>query len=151
MKKLVAICSIFALVIGTASCNSDDNDKLRKEFSHEGQWISDSLFYKFGTFEGEHKFLEFPIVDGQKDGEQVVEEILTLTNKTATLEETTKAGSKLSPAKGEITNKVINLIGEKEYNPRTIEAVTDSKLTVIYNIEMRGAKLPVTVTYKKIK
>lgn len=147
MKKLVAICAFLALPFAIASCSSDDN-VIRKKSDYEGTWVTDSLSYTIPNGNGgstyKHKFKDFPGPDA------VIEDIMTLTEDTATLVETKRTSGVQSEVKGAIVNKVITWVSDDPtHTNRTIQSVTDQKLTVVYDIDMRGANLPVTVTYLK--
>jgi len=94
-----------------------------------------------------HRFNEMPGGD-----EVIVKDIMTLSNDKATVVETNKKGVVQAPIQGTIADKVITLDSkDPRHTPRTIKAATDKKLTVEYEIDMRGAALPVTVTYKQVK
>ena len=150
MKKLIALVLFVGATLSFTSCSSDDNNEIRVKAEYEGNWVTDSLFYQMGSFKGKHKFEEFPAEEGVKEGEQITKEILTLTSTKAILLEYQKNGNKLPEVKGTVENeKTILLIGDKKYEPRKIISATKAKLTLEYNIEMRGAKLPVTITYKR--
>ncbi|WP_413513619.1 hypothetical protein [Myroides odoratus] len=146
MKKIVAICAFLALPFAIASCSSDDNSVIRKKSDYEGTWVTDSLSYTIPqgpTFK--HKFSDMP-----GDDTAVVQDIMTLTEDKATLVETTKSGSTNPTIQGVIKDQVITLISDDpRHTPRKIQAATERKLTVVYDINMRGSNLPVTVTYLK--
>ncbi|MDM1363174.1 hypothetical protein HX052_11615 [Myroides marinus] len=147
MKKLMALVLFVGTTLSFTACSSDDNAPVRVNNEYEGTWVTDSLFYQMGNFKGKHKFSEFP-ADGVEEGEQVTKEILTLATTSATLQEFQKNGNKLPEASGTIEDKkTIVLKGSKVYEPRKIIGVTKTKLSLEYKIEMRGAELPVTVTY----
>ncbi|MGG5508038.1 MULTISPECIES: hypothetical protein [unclassified Myroides] len=147
MKKLVAICALVALPIAISSCSSDDNSVIRKPDTYVGIWETDSLFYTFNGREMKHRFNEMPGGD-----DAITKDIMTLTDDKATVIETNKKGVDQSPIQGTIADKVITLTStDPRHTPRTIKAATDKKLTVEYNIDMRGAELPVTVTYNRLK
>lgn len=146
MKKIVAICALLALPIAISSCSSDDNSVIRKKSDYEGTWETDSLFYTIpGLPTSKYSFSKMP------GGENVVnKDVMKLTEETAILIETTRKGEEQAPIQGVIKDNVITFTSDDpRHTPRTIQAVTEQKLTVVYDIEMRGANLPVTVTYKK--
>ena len=146
MKKLVAICALLALPFAIGSCSSDDNSVIRKKSDYEGTWVTDSLFYTLpgASKPSAHKFSEFPGEDAVK------QDVLTLTSDKATLVETRDKSGVQPEVKGEINAMVITFNSDDaRLTPRTIQAVTEIKLTVVYDINMRGFNLPVTVTYKK--
>lgn len=150
MKKLLALVLFVGATLSFTACSSDDNNEIRVKTEYEGNWVTDSLFYQMGSFKGKHKFEEFPAEDGVIEGEQITKEILTLTSTKANLLEYQKNGNKLPEVKGTVENeKTILLIGDKKYEARKIISATKAKLTLEYNIKMRGATLPVTVTYKR--
>ncbi|WP_158963243.1 hypothetical protein [Myroides fluvii] len=145
MKKLVAICAFLALPFAISSCSSDDNSVIRKKSDYEGTWVTDSLFYSIPNGPSmKHKFKEFP-------GEDAVEEdVLVLTSDKAVLVEKRKQSGVQPDVKGEINAMVITFNSDDaRLTPRTIQAVTASQLTVLYDINMRGFNLPVRVTYKR--
>jgi len=73
-----------------------------------------------------------------------------LTEDKATLVETTRKGDVSPAVQGVIKDQLITFTSEDpRHTPRKIQAVTEQKLTVVYDISMRGDKLPVTVTYKR--
>lgn len=151
MKKIFAICALFALPLVISNCSSDDT-VIRNQSDYEGVWETDSLIYSFGTRTFKHLFNEMPPSDGQQNGEQTTKEVMTLTKKDASIVETTKNGVQKDPVKGVIANDVISFNSENpRYTDRKILSSSKTNLRVEYNITMRGTTLPVTVTYKKIK
>lgn len=146
MKKLVAICAFLALPFAISSCSSDDNSVIRKKSDYEGTWVTDSLFYSIPNGPSmKHKFSDMP------GGENAVtEDVMTLIEDEATLVETTRKGNVNPAVQGVIKDQLITFTSEDpRHTPRKIQAVTEQKLTVVYDISMRGDKLPVTVTYKR--
>lgn len=146
MKKLVAICAFLALPFAFGSCSSDDNTVKRNESDYVGTWETDELSYTIpgpngGTFM-KHKFKDFPGDDA------VIEDTMVLTKDKATLTETKKKSGVQAAIHGSIDNKVITWSSEDpRHTKRTIIDYTEKVLTVEYDINMRGANLPVTVTY----
>ncbi|MDM1408492.1 hypothetical protein [Myroides sp. DF42-4-2] len=143
MKKLVAICAFLALPFAIASCSSDDN-VIRKKSDYEGTWVTDSLSYTIPNGPTmKHKFKDMPGGD-----DAITQDIMILTEDKATLVETTKKGVDQPAVQGVIKDQVITFnSGDPRHTPRTIVRTTDAKLTVVYDIAMRGDNLPVTVTY----
>jgi hypothetical protein len=150
MKKLIASVLFISAAIGFTSCSSDDNTPIRKEASYEGTWVTDSLFYKAGNFEGKHLFSQMPPDDTRPT---IIEEILTLTEKTASLVETEKlengSTKQLEKVNGTINEDLIKFNGKEYHTDRIIVSYSDTRLELQYDITMRGATLPVTVTYKR--
>ncbi|WP_410881408.1 hypothetical protein [Myroides sp. DW712] len=145
MKKLIAICAFLALPFAFGSCSSDDNTVKRNESDYAGTWVTDELSYTLPGADkpSKHKFKDFPGPDA------VIEDIMVLTKDKATLTET-KRDSGVQPAiQGIIDNdKIITWDSEDpRHTKRTILDATDTVLRVVYDIDMRGANLPVTVTY----
>jgi len=146
MKKLVAICAFLALPFAFGSCSSDDNTVKRNESDYVGTWKTDELSYTIpgpngGTFR-KHKFEDFPGDDA------VIEDIMVLTKDKATLTEKKKQSGEQPAIQGTINNNVITWTSEDpRHTERTIKVVTEKVLTVEYYINMKGANLPVTVTY----
>lgn len=134
---------ITALVVlgALTGCSSDDN---KDAAAYEGTWIADDLSYKFGDNTMNHKFIEMPgddyaVFDNDK---------LVLTADKATLYEYKKSVGSETVLKGSIKDNVITFEDEK-YTTRTIVGVQNNRLTVVYDITMRGFTLPVTVIYNK--
>ncbi len=151
MKKIIAICALVALPLVISNCSSDDT-VIRDESSYVGVWETDSLIYSFGPKTFRHLFDQMPAVDGQKEGEQITNEIMTLTKKDASILERSKNGTVHEPVDGVITDDVIIFnSGNARYTNRKILNASKTDLRVEYDITMRGATLPVTVTYKRIK
>lgn len=151
MRKIIAICALVALPFVISNCSSDDT-VIRNDADYIGVWQTDSLIYSFGTRTFKHLFNEMPPSDGQQNGEQTTNEVMTLTKKDASIVETTKNGIQQEPVKGIITNDVIIFNSENpRYTNRKILNYSKTDLRVEYNITMRGTTLPVTVTYKKVK
>lgn len=152
MKKLVAICAFLALPFAFGSCSSDDNTVIRKKSDYEGTWVTDSVFYSIPIpgrptpFEGKHRFEEM-----RGEGEQIVREQLSLTEDTVTLLETNKRGEDQPTIHGTIKDKTTITFtnGNDTHTPRTIQAVTDQKLTLVWIMTMKEGTYPVTVTYRK--
>ncbi len=146
MKKLVAICAFLALPFAFGSCSSDDNTVKRNEGDYVGEWVTDELSYTIPGPNGgtlmKHKFKDFPGPDA------VIEDVMVLTKDKATLTETKKQSGVQPTVQGTISNKVITWTSEDaRHTKREIKEVTEKVLTVEYDIDMRGANLPVTVTY----
>lgn len=151
MKKLIASILFTSVAIGFTSCSSDDDAPIRKKASYEGTWVTDSLSYKLGDMEMKHLFSQMPPEEGKPT---VVKEHLTLTKETASLLETEKLDDgttkELPIVNGKITENMIEFPeGEERHTNRTIVGYSEIRLELRYNITMRGATLPVTVTYKK--
>ena len=146
MKKLVAICAFLALPFAISSCSSDDNSVIRKKGDYEGTWITDSLSYTIPNGPTmKHKFSDMP---GGPDA--ITQDVMTLTEDKATLVETTRGGVTKPQVQGAIVDKVITFTSDDPtHTPRTIVSSTEQKLIVVYDIAMKGDKLPVTVTYLK--
>lgn len=145
MKKLVAICAFLALPFAFGSCSSDDNTVKRNESDYVGTWVTDELSYTLPGAEepSPHKFSDFPGPDA------VIKDVMVLTKDKAILTETRRDSGVQPEIQGTIENeKTITWNSEDpRHTKRTIVNVTEKVLTVEYYIDMRGANLPVTVTY----
>lgn len=137
------------LFVGTTlsftACSSDDNSAKRVEAKIEGTWYADELSYKYGEREMSHDYIAFP-----DDNNQLVltkTDKLVLTKEDAELTEYfVKNNGEPTITKGKVSNGFITF--DKEgYSPRKINGVIKGQLSLTYNITMRGATLPVTVTY----
>lgn len=140
MKKYILITAIVLMGALTA-CSSDDNKDAAA--AYEGTWIADDLSYKYGDREFNHKFIEMP-------GEYAVNanDKLVLTKDTAVLYENKKSVGEETQLKGSIKGNTITF-ENADYSTREIIGVKENRLTVLYDITMRGATLPVTVIYNK--
>ncbi len=140
MKKYILITAL-VLIGALTSCSSDDNKDVQPAIV--GTWIADDLSYKYGDREFNHKFIEMP-------GDYAVNENdkLVLTKDTATLYENKKAVGKETQVKGIVKDNIITF-EDANYPTREITNVEGNRLTVVYDITMRGATLPVTVIYNK--
>lgn len=140
MKKYILITAIVLMGALTA-CSSDDNKDAAA--AYEGTWIADDLSYKYGDREFNHKFIEMP-------GEYAVNanDKLVLTKDTAVLYENKKLVGEETQLKGSVKGNTITF-EDTDYSTREIIGVKENRLTVLYDITMRGATLPVTVIYNK--
>lgn len=140
MKKYILITAIVLMGALTA-CSSDDNKDAAA--AYEGTWIADDLSYKYGDREFNHKFIEMP-------GEYAVNanDKLVLTKDTAVLYENKKSVGEETQLKGSVKGNTITF-EDTDYSTREIIGVKENRLTVLYDITMRGATLPVTVIYNK--
>lgn len=140
MKKYILITAIVLMGALTA-CSSDDNKDAA--VAYEGTWIADDLSYKYGDREFNHKFIEMP-------GEYAVNanDKLVLTKDTAVLYENKKSVGEETQLKGSVKGNTITF-EDTDYSTREIIGVKENRLTVLYDITMRGATLPVTVIYNK--
>lgn len=140
MKKYILITAIVLMGALTA-CSSDDNKDAAA--AYEGTWIADDLSYKYGDREFNHKFIEMP-------GEYAVNanDKLVLTKDTAVLYENKKSVGEETQLRGIVKNNTITF-EDADYSTREIISVKENRLTVLYDITMRGATLPVTVIYNK--
>ncbi|SFJ69369.1 hypothetical protein [Myroides guanonis] len=141
MKKYILITAL-VLMGALTSCSSDDNKDTAA--AYEGTWIADDLSYKFGENTMNHKFIEMPgddyaVYDNDK---------LVLTADTATLYEYKKSIGSETILKASVKDNVISF-EDSDYPARTIIGVQNNRLTVVYDITMRGFTLPVTVIYNK--
>lgn len=145
MKKLVAICSIFALVIGTASCNSDDNAPHRVEGSIEGTWYADQVIYEFNGEEHSRSFMELRGDDAVSETDRIV-----IKDNKATLYEHRILEGKETQTTGSIDGNLITFEKYKD-NPRTIVIGNDKELKLKYDFTAREGKAPMIVSYSKVK
>ncbi len=145
MKKLVAICSIFALVIGTASCNSDDNGKIRTEGSIEGTWYADQVIYEFNGEEHSRNFMELRGNDAVTETDRIV-----VNGNNVTLFENKITDGKETKTTGTIDGKLMTFEKYKD-NPRTIVVRNEKELKLKYDFTAREGKAPMTVSYSKVK
>ncbi|MEK6512642.1 hypothetical protein [Myroides odoratimimus] len=147
MKKLMALVLFVSATLSFTACSSDDNAPKRNKEQYEGTWIADKLSY---TIPGapnpmEHDFTDMP-------GENAVSQAdeLILTEKTATLTEFFKNSETPKTTLGVVQNGVITFV-DQNYTSRTINSATATTLSLTYYYTMRGATLPITVTYKRLK
>ncbi len=145
MKKLVAICSIFALVIGTASCNSDDNNKIRPEGNIEGTWYADQVIYSFNGIEHSRSFMELRGNDAVSETDKIV-----ITKEKAVLFEHKIVEGKETQTTGKIDGKLMTFEKYKD-NPRTIVTGNDKELKLEYNFTAKEGKAPMIVSYSRVK
>lgn len=145
MKKLVAICSIFALVIGTASCNSDDNNKIRPEGNIEGTWYADQVIYSFNGIEHSRSFMELRGNDAVSETDKIV-----ITKEKAVLFEHKIVEGKETQTIGKIDGKLMTFEKYKD-NPRTIVTGNDKELKLEYNFTAKEGKAPMIVSYSRVK
>lgn len=140
MKKYILITAIVLMGVLTACSNDDNKDAAA---FYEGTWIADDLSYSIGDREFNHKFIEMP-------GDYAVNanDKLVLTKNTAVLYENKKSVGEETQVKGNIANNIITFEND-DYSTREIIGVKEDRLTIIYDITMRGATLPVTVIYNK--
>ena len=157
MKKLIAICSVFLLVIGATNCSSDDN-VVRNEISYDGTWETDKLSYVFGDYKKEHYFHEMgERPNPNSDKPTIVKEYMTIQGENVTLIEVTKDGERLKPVFGKISKEddkevIVFDTTNPHYTPRTL-LVTPDQFATQYDFTVNMGKndqtLPVTVTYIK--
>lgn len=145
MKKLVAICSIFALVIGTASCNSDDNNKIRPEGNIEGTWYADQVIYSFNGIEHSRSFMELRGNDAVSETDKII-----ITKEKAVLFEHKIVEGKETQTIGKIDGKLMTFEKYKD-NPRTIVTGNDKELKLEYNFTAKEGKAPMIVSYSRVK
>lgn len=145
MKKMIAMVLFVSTAIGFTACSSDDNEPIKVESKVEGTWESDQLSYTMGGKTFSHNYIDFP---GDKAVYQ--NDILILTGSTAQLTEHFVSEGTPTTIQGSVSNGVITF-NKEGYTPRTINGVTDGQLTLTYDYTMRGATLPITVTYNKKK
>lgn len=150
MKKLVAICSIFALVIGTASCNSDDNGEIRVKGDIEGTWYADQAIYYFNGEEHNMNFILFPGDEAVYDTDKLV-----ITDNKVVLYEHKKNIGKETQTTGTIEDNKITFEKYKD-QPREITRRTDKELRLKYfytYTSRQGAEItePLTITYSRVK
>ncbi|MCA4805460.1 hypothetical protein [Myroides odoratimimus] len=141
MKKLMALVLFVSATLSFTACSSDDNAPIRSEINAEGTWYADKLSYTYGTTQMIHNYTEMP-------GENAVyqtDKLVIIDNK-ATLTEYFKNNPKPVVTVGTVKNNTITF--DKEgYAPRQINSIVNGQLSLTYNYTMRGATLPVTVTY----
>jgi len=145
MKKLVALVLFVGATLSFTACSSDDNSAKRVDAKVEGTWYADKLSYKFGDREMSHNYADFP-----DDNHQLVltqTDKLVITKEEAELTEYfVKNNGEPTITKGKVSKGVITF--DKEgYSPRKINGIVNGQLSLTYNITMRGATLPVIVTY----
>ncbi|MEK6451303.1 MULTISPECIES: hypothetical protein [unclassified Myroides] len=145
MKKLVAICSIFALVIGTASCNSDDNNKIRPEGNMEGTWYADQVIYSFNGDNFSRSFMELRGTDAVSETDKIV-----IKENKVTLFEHKIIEGKETQTTGTIDGKLMTFEKYKD-NPRTIITGNDKELKLQYNFTAKEGKAPMIVSYSRVK
>ncbi|WP_121965239.1 hypothetical protein [Myroides sp. N17-2] len=141
MKKLIALVLFVGATLSFTSCSSDDNEPLRSDFDAEGTWYADKLSYTYGTQEMTHNYTEMP-------GENAVYQTdkLVILNGKATLTEYFIGKENPVITTGTVTKNTITF-DNPNYAPRKINGIINGQLSLTYNYTMRGATLPVTVTY----
>lgn len=140
MKKYILITAVILMGALTA-CSSDDNKDAAA--AYEGTWIADDLSYKYGDRVFNHKFIDMPGDYAVTDNDKLV-----LTKNTAVLYENKKSVGEETQLKGSVANNIITF-EDASYSTREITQVQGDRLTVVYDISMMGATLPVTVIYNK--
>lgn len=141
MKKLIALVLFVGATLSFTSCSSDDNEPLRSEFDAEGTWYADKLSYTYGDKLSSHNYTEMP-------GENAVSQTdkLVILNGKATLTEYFVGKDKPVVTTGTVAKNTITF-DNPNYTPRKINGIVNGQLSLTYNYTMKGATLPVTVTY----
>lgn len=144
MKKLIALVLFVGATLSFTACSSDDNSAKRVEAKIEGTWYADKLTY---TMPGQTKPNTYQYIEMPGENRVLQTDKLVLTKEEAELTEYfAKNEGKPTITKGKVNNGVITF--DKEgYFPRKINGTPNGQLSLTYDIDMRGAKLPVTVTY----
>lgn len=139
MRKFFMITALVIMGALTA-CSSDDNNG-QKDLPVT--WVADDLMYSFNGMDFKHKFIEMPGDYAVSENDKIV-----ITADQVILYEHRKSVGAQTSEKGIIKDKMI-VFENQEYPNREIREITETRMTLVYDITMRGATLPVTVTYNK--